>query len=241
MNFIGKGREGYIYYYDGYAYKVINDISENKIEKLKKLKEKEINNVILPKDLFIKNDEILGYKMEYIDKKCDMYEYIESLKTLEDKINFLKEVEKIFKKLHQEKILVIDLNPRNFIIDKNNEINFIDTDNYYVEDLKNDINPLFFYRYYKLKVTKKIDVNFDRFQFFLFALDYLTEEAMDDKKFLYYIKNNTYLEEFIDHLDIPRDIKDYLLNLGSGNKEKDYLMDNLEVLKTKKIEKIKSR
>jgi hypothetical protein len=32
-----------------------------------------------------------------------------------------------------------------------------------------------------------------------------------------------------------------MLNLGSENKEKDYLMDNLEVLKTKKIEKIKSR
>ena len=241
MNFIGMGWEGYVYYYDGYAYKVINNISDNKIEKIKKLKEKEIDNVIFPKDLFIKNDEIIGYRMNYVEKKCDMYDYIESLKTLEEKINFLTEIEKVFKKLHQEKILVIDLNPRNFIIDENNKINFIDTDNYYVEDLKNDINPLFFYRYYKLKVTKKIDVNFDRFQFFLFALDYLTKQKMNDKKFLYYIKDNTYLEEFIESLDIPRDIKDYMINLGSENKEKDYLMDNLEVLKTKKIEKIKSR
>ena len=88
MNFVGKGREGYVYSYDGYAYKVINNISDNKIEKIKKLKEKEIENVILPKDLFVKNDEILGYKMEYVEKKCDMYDYIESLKTLEEKINF---------------------------------------------------------------------------------------------------------------------------------------------------------
>ena len=61
---------------------------------------------------------------------------------------------------------------------------------------------------------------------------------MNDKKFLYYIKDNTYLEEFIESLDIPRDIKDYMINLASENKEKDYLMDKLEVLKTKKIEKI---
>ena len=82
LNLIGEGSESYVYDYLGQALKLFSSrfITEekidNKINKIEKLKELNLDNFVIPHTL-VKNDDnkTIGYIMEKIDYEYDLFDF----------------------------------------------------------------------------------------------------------------------------------------------------------------------
>ena len=78
---------------------------------------------------------------------------------LRQKIVYLEKVEYLVKNAHYNNIVLNDLNLFNFLVDENDTVKAIDTDNYKVKGYESDINPSLFtdlYNNNKLKRQEKI-------------------------------------------------------------------------------------
>lgn len=156
---------------------------------------------------------------------------IKNLNTLKEKIYYLKKQEELIKRAHENNLILIDLNPKNFIIDKNDNLIAIDTDNYIVNEYKNDIFPTYFYDYYTSKVSHNIDNNIDKLSYTLYLLYMLALERYNSSKLLYY-NNDDYIEKYVESLDITSNIKEKILINVSDSKDKVYLDDTIDELES---------
>lgn len=156
---------------------------------------------------------------------------IKNLNTLKEKIYYLKKQEELIKRSHENNLILIDLNPKNFIIDKNDNLIAIDTDNYIVNEYKNDIFPTYFYEYYTSKVSHNIDNNIDKLSYTLYLLYMLALERYNSSKLLYY-NNDDYIEKYVESLDITLNIKEKILINVSDSKDKVYLDDTIDELES---------
>ena len=130
---------------------------ENKIKKIILLKQrlKKINFVVTADAFITENDKIIGYMMPYIDG-----ENVYTEKTLSKKeyIDYLKTMSKQLKQLHKLNIVLADFHS-NTIIDNNNNLYFIDHDNFAIDNLPVDLKNFYLHQYEK--DIKKFDKNFD--------------------------------------------------------------------------------
>lgn len=184
----------------------------------------------MPKKLvFDQYNNFSGFTMPLINLSSDknLEVRIKNLNTLKEKIYYLKKQEKLIKRAHENNLILIDLNPKNFIIDKNDNLIAIDTDNYIVNEYKNDIFPTYFYEYY----TSKVSYNIDKLSYTLYLLYMLVLERYNSSKLLYY-NNDDYIEKYVESLDITLNIKEKILINVSDSKDKVYLDDTIDELES---------
>ena len=194
----------------------------------------DIKDFVMPKKLvFDQHNNFSGFTMPLINLSNDknLEVRIKNLNTLKEKIYYLKKQEELIKRAHKNNLILIDLNPKNFIIDKNDNLIAIDTDNYIVNEYKNDIFPTYFYEYYTSKVSHNIDNNIDKLSYTLYLLYMLALERYNSSKLLYY-NNDDYIEKYVESLDITLNIKEKILINVSDSKDKVYLDDTIDELES---------
>jgi len=129
-----QGTESAIYTDGDVCYKMLNNLyPEEKDELYRKIIDTEgleLDNVILPIDLIIKNEKLVGYTMKYIQNSTALYDlfsgrYIDSKKLFD----YLNKVSIILRKLHQKEIICQDLNFGNILV-ADNDIFLCDFDSY---------------------------------------------------------------------------------------------------------------
>lgn len=139
----GRGGEGTILKDPPTAYKIYHDekrmIPVNKIEELQPLRR--FPNILGPQDIIFdakKTKTPIGFTMAYVDQR----EFLTSLfnrnfkednSITPDKIiELVKKLQETLQNIHAEKILVVDFNEMNFLLDSKtfSQIYFIDVDSY---------------------------------------------------------------------------------------------------------------
>ena len=138
-HFVASGGEGEIYARKGIVYKIYQNpkamIPHAKIKELSSIKNP---NVIKPEKIVLNNrQKPIGYTMKHISNTyalCQIYPKAFRDRTGIDTKNVLELVQKMQKtisEIHKEKILIVDLNEMNFLVNKKfDNIFFIDVDSY---------------------------------------------------------------------------------------------------------------
>ena len=138
-HFISQGGEGSIFARRGIVYKIYTNpksmIPHAKIKELSSIKN---SNVIKPERIVLDNrQKPVGYTMKHISNTyalCQIFPKAFRDRTGMDTKNVLELIQKMQKTIsdiHKEKILVVDLNEMNFLVNKKFEdIFFIDVDSY---------------------------------------------------------------------------------------------------------------
>lgn len=238
INPIGKGYEGTVYKYDDKnVVKIIKNFTDNKIKKINLLSNLKIDNFIFPDKLVTsRSEKPIGYIMEKVNTNelHNLNNTLNSDITLDKKIKYLKDLENKLKIAHQKGITLVDLNFTNFLIDKNDDIVVIDTDNFTYNGLKTDSFPTLYCFLYRNKVSKKIDPNMDKFSYTMKILEYLCEESILQFDLINYHPYRKDLEQFIKKLDIPLDVKTLILHNISKEPNKVYFNNVLDKLSSSK-------
>ena len=126
-NYIAAGGEGTVYCKDSVAYKIYHDpkrcLPLDKIDELKKLSH--MNNVLGPQDIiFNTKGNPIGFTMQHadnVDFLCRLF-----TRSFRDRNNITPEhivklvhnMQKTLTEIHNNKILVVDYNEMNFLVDQ---------------------------------------------------------------------------------------------------------------------------
>ncbi len=236
LEIIGMGGEAFVYNYNDKALKVFNFdcmdplLYENKFNKLEAISKMKLDNFILPTDyIYTPDDFFLGYAMEKLNSKIDLYSYIKNNQiSLKDKIDMLKKYEKLIKNAHDKNIFIVDANFWNCII-VNNKPHIIDIDSFKINDLKEDFLPEDYETMYLVLNQKKAEANqdFDKFQIGIQTLGMLIDPEI--------VKCNQYLKfkNIINDLDLDEISYNYFMSLLLPTKNKLYIENNLDNLQNR--------
>lgn len=163
-----QGATSTIYISDNKCFKILDQLHEKEKDEIYKkffdMKGIKIDNVLLPKELIIKNDKLEGYSMDYFENSMPLSKkfktrYIE-LKKLFDA---LIKTSNILKEIHKNGIICKDLSFENILIDKSGNVAFCDIDGCCY---KNHVSPFisllmknFFidYRYDEIILSDNLD------------------------------------------------------------------------------------
>ena len=229
---IGEGAESYVYdAYNGKAYKrflyhTMRETLKNKENKLKLINDKSLEGFVKPYELVFDIQGFRGYTMEKIDSTTTVYDVVaDENKTLKEKIEILKKMENNIKTAHNNDVLLIDLNLKNFVIDNNN-IKGVDIDNFMVGGYEADCLPSATYDYYLDVVSKNIDENMDKFAFAINSLLILADQSVTIWDI--YRKKYEKVNELLESLDIPNNFKNYYYELLKSNNDKVFLSEVID-------------
>ena len=138
-HFVASGGEGKIYARRGYAYKIYNNPKAViPYSKMKELSAITNSNVIKPERLVLSDkNKPIGYSMKHISKTyalCQIFPKAfrdrENL-SIKNILNLVQKMQKTISDIHKQKILIVDLNEMNFLVDKKfSDVYFIDVDSY---------------------------------------------------------------------------------------------------------------
>lgn len=231
-----EGSEGVVEIKDGYAYKYFKDLKqlEAKRDKIEALKKIDIQGFVMPEELlYDKEGNFIGYKMKAVQNDLDMYDLFQKkgiILTLDKKIEYLLKVEKLIKNAHEKNIILNDCCFWNFLIQDNNEVIGIDTDNFQINGFKTNKFPTYFLSYYKsLTGEKESSFDSDKFSYGLFALRSLLQYPFKlDGGLITHSPKHDFLKNIFRYCDIPDNAKEEIYEFLSTNKEKEWIGKTLE-------------
>ena len=229
---LGVGSEGVVYKYKNQAIKMFKSglINNNKLQKIKLLHNMDLEDFQLPKKLYLnKVYKPVAYSMDYVDSDKTVQSVLQSSRlSLRQKIVYLEKVEYLVKNAHYNNIVLNDLNLFNFLVDENDTVKAIDTDNYKVKGYESDINPSLFTDLYNNNIGIKISENTDKFSLTLhFFKDLINRRDVNEQKLL---DDYNYIEELIDRVDAPNEFKDFLYQQLFGKKRMIFPAEYFEMI-----------
>ncbi len=234
-NLIGHGAESLVYRFDSdKVFKYLINPTKNKINKITALSMLNIPNFVFPEELvYNEKGQPIGYIMDQVsvDASKSIDNKAMQLQTIADKIELFKKQENLLKAAHNNDLIMVDFNYRNFLIDQLQNVVAIDTDNYFYKEFPNDINPALYYDYYIDKVSEKITPDLDKMSFTLNAL-YLLTGGIFSRNAMQYYSDDEYIEDIINELAIPKSARELLLELVSDSTNKPYINNDLDCLKS---------
>lgn len=147
-------------------------------ETLKILKKLDVNEVVKPQKLVYYDGVFVGYIMEYLPEGDSLTKLSEGL-SFEEKLEKIKAIETVMKKLHQQKIYISDLNPDNIFFDNKGNIKLIDCDAFVVKNnvVNNKIEKKYQDSMYKV-VSEKTDI----YSFAVTCLELLANIKIDSDR-----------------------------------------------------------
>lgn len=141
--FLASGGEGNIYVINNVAYKIYNDVKKMiPVSKIQELQNLTFPNIIKPEKIVLDtNNKPIGYTMKYVKDThalCKLFtKSFKNRNSLNSKdiIELVKKFRISMQHVHNNKILVVDVNEFNFIIEKDfKDIYFIDVDSYQTQN-----------------------------------------------------------------------------------------------------------
>lgn len=221
---IASGRSGNIYLtQDGRILKMFTSTSftyiKDREETLRYIKTLDFEEIVKPKHLVYYDGVFVGYIMEYLPEGEALWTRSKNY-SFEEKIEKIKAIEEVMKKLHEKHIYVCDLNPDNIFFDKNGKVKLIDCDAFVIK--KNVINNEIAQKY-RDPVYKIVSEKTDLYAFAVTTLQLLIDEKLDDNANFndvekLYSKNKNKL---------PISFKNYYEGIFKG-RERYYLTDSYE-------------
>lgn len=221
---IATGRSANIYLtQDGRILKMFTSSSftyiKDREETLKFIKTLDMPEIVKPKHLVYYDGVFVGYIMEYLPEGEALWARSEKY-SFEEKLEKIKEIEKVMKKLHDKKIYICDLNPDNILFDKNGCVRLIDCDSFVIKDnvINNEVAEK-----YKDPFNKIVSIKTDLYAFGITTLQLLIDTKIPDSTSFseiekIYNKNKNKL---------PASFKSYFDHIFKG-KERYYLTDSYE-------------
>jgi len=144
------------------------DSIDNKIKKIQLIKNRlgSSSSVVTADSFISKNNEIIGYFMPFV-KGTNIY--FNNYLNKEQMISYLKQISKEIKKVHDKNIVLADFHS-NIIYDENQNIHFIDHDNFAIDDYDVDLKNIYLHEYQKH--IKTLDKNFDRYLLNIYTISF---------------------------------------------------------------------
>ena len=221
---IASGRSGNIYLtQDGRILKMFKSTSftytKDREETLKFIKKLDVDEIVKPKHLVYYDGIFVGYIMEYLPDGEALWDNSEKY-SFEEKIDKIKEIEKVMKKLHEKHVFICDLNPDNIFFDKKGNVRLIDCDSFVIKNnvINNEVENK-----YKDPLNKIVSEKTDLYAFAITTLQLLIDKKIpNDANFneieKIYNKNKNKL---------PVSFKNYYDHIFKG-KDRYYLTDSYE-------------
>lgn len=221
---IASGRSGNIYLtQDGRILKMFKSTSftyiKDREETLKFIKKLDVDEIVKPKHLVYYDGIFVGYIMEYLPEGEALWDNSEKY-SFEEKIDKIKEIEKVMKKLHEKHVFICDLNPDNIFFDKKGNVRLIDCDSFVIKNnvINNEVENK-----YKDPLNKIVSEKTDLYAFAITTLQLLIDKKIpNDANFneieKIYNKNKNKL---------PVSFKNYYDHIFKG-KDRYYLTDSYE-------------
>ena len=157
--------------------------------------------------------------MEYLPDGEALWDNSEKY-SFEEKIDKIKEIEKVMKKLHEKHVFICDLNPDNIFFDKKGNVRLIDCDSFVIKNnvINNEVDNK-----YKDPLNKIVSEKTDLYAFAITTLQLLIDKKIpNDANFneieKIYNKNKNKL---------PVSFKNYYDHIFKG-KDRYYLTDSYE-------------
>lgn len=178
---IAQGRSGNIYLTaDGRILKMFTSTSftyiKDREETLRYIKTLDIDEIVKPKNLVYYDGVFVGYIMEYLPEGEDLWSKSKYY-SFEQKIDKIKAIEEVMKKLHEKHIYICDLNPDNIFFDSNGKVKIIDCDAFVIK--KNVINNQVDQKY-RDPIYKIVSEKTDLYAFAVTSLQFLIDEKIDN-------------------------------------------------------------
>ncbi len=226
-NKIGLGAEGTVYKYnDQLALKFFNFFKDRnsymkkfkKIELLSKLKDP---NACFPIGLVGYEDEKKeGYFHDLVDttngyKNFELLNFLNDLKQI---LEFVIDADLAIQRFHKMGIILGDIKGDNIMINNNNSVKFIDTDNWMYNGYEFDLIPG---RATWLSDTFKKEfspIDNDKFVFAIMAIQYFVDGSI-----IRLHKSDNYFKNLIKFMNVSKDVKDGLRLIFSDAKDKPYI------------------
>lgn len=221
---IASGRSGNIYLtQDGRILKMFTSTSftyiKDREETLRYIKTLDMEEIVKPKHLVYYDGVFVGYIMEYLPEGEALWSRSEKY-SFEEKIEKIKAIEEVMKKLHDKNIYICDLNPDNIFFDKNGNVKLIDCDSFVIK--KNVVNNEVDLKY-RDPIYKIVSAKTDLYAFAITSLQLLIDYKIDNNAGFndiekIYNKNKNKL---------PASFKNYFDNIFK-TRERYYLSDSYE-------------
>lgn len=178
---IASGRSGNIYLtQDGRILKMFTSTSftyiKDREETLRYIKTLDIEEIVKPKHLVYYDGVFVGYIMEYLPEGEALWHNGKTY-SFEEKIEKIKAIEEIMKKLHEKNIYICDLNPDNIFFDKAGKVKLIDCDSFVIK--KNVVNNEVEQKY-RDPIYKIVSEKTDLYAFAITTLQLLIDEKIDN-------------------------------------------------------------
>ena len=154
---IASGRSGTIYLTDDKRIlKMFTSTSftyiKDREEALRHIKQIDVDEVVKPKNLVYYQGVFVGYIMDYLPEGDSLSNKLNTY-SFEEKLEKLKKIEEVMKKLHKINIYICDLTMDNIFFDKDGNIKLIDCDAFVIKKnvLNNDIDKKYIIKWYLRK------------------------------------------------------------------------------------------
>lgn len=161
-----QGSKSQVYVQGDTCYKFVDglypDEKYNLLKKFRNMEGIKIDSVILPKDLIMHGNSLVGYTMEYFQNSINLYDYFAHSRFVDssDILSITAKVSKIMKKAHDSGIILQDVSFDNILIDDNNQIKISDIDGCSFNEIYGPFISKLVYLFFELHDrSNRIDIN----------------------------------------------------------------------------------
>ena len=233
---IGFGSEGSVHKYnDDIAFKTFDFTTEKnklprKFEKIEALGQLHDSSACFPMGLVGYEDEKKeGYYCELVKSKADVtIEDFDDLRYLKDTkkiLEYIIKANEAIKRFHKKGLILGDIKGDNIMIDCDDNVKFVDTDNWKYNEFDFDLDPI---RTKWLSELYEKDFSLQDSDKFVFA-------SLCMQLFLFgtVIRlNDSYFQYMINHLNVSKETKEALMIIFSDSNNKPYIGDVIKNIDT---------
>ncbi len=227
---IGEGDEGIVYQYnDKLVFKTFErsekDVIPNKFKKVELLMTEKDEAFEFPCDfVFFMDGEKSAYTMNFIETREALKSFLDLIyiTAIDIKYGYFKKAEEAIKRAHGIGIILGDIKGNHILINKEDNLKFVDTDNFAVGPYGFDTIPRVSKLYERIHHNKCSLIDNDKFTFSLLAL-YCYFPFFP----VYEVKSFSQYKELMNYLDISKHSKEMLLSILSDAPNKLYVCEAL--------------
>ena len=172
-----QGTQSKVFINGDRCYKLVTTLYSSERKKLEaKFKAMDgisIDNVLLPKELIMDDDMLMGYTMDYFVDSFNMFDRFVRVKTIDVNEIFkaTKEVSKILREVHDKGIILQDFSFENVLINGQGDIRISDIDGCTYNGINSPFISSIMSQYYKfMRKNPKVTENLDRQSLFFSML-----------------------------------------------------------------------
>lgn len=160
-----QGTNSKVYIDGDKCYKMLDGLDSNEKRQLLKkfcdMRDIKIDNIILPKELILKNSSLMGYTMDYFPQSINMYDYFTKNRYVDvnEILQATKKAAIILRTAHQNGIVLQDFSFDNILINNSNNVRICDIDGCCYNGYESPFVSMIIHAYYNIFMKKEFTIN----------------------------------------------------------------------------------